>query len=211
MAIGALLGADEFGFATAPLVVAGCIMMRKCHLNTCPVGITTQDPELRKKFAGKPEHVVNYFFFIAEELREIMARLGFRTVNEMIGRSDMLEFNPAPEHWKARKLDLSRVLYRAQPWEGETLYHSKTQDHGLEKALDHQLIAQAKPALERKEAVRFSVTVQNTNRTVGAMLSSALTRKHKLGMYTVVCRPIWFGSTARAARARVSGRSPFRA
>ncbi|MBI5095766.1 MAG: glutamate synthase large subunit [Candidatus Hydrogenedentes bacterium] len=184
VAIGALLGADEFGFATAPLVVSGCIMMRKCHLNTCPVGITSQDPELRKKFSGKPEHVVNYFFFVAEELREIMAQLGFRTVNEMIGRSDMLEFNPLPTHWKARKLDLSRVLYRAKPWEGETLYRSKTQDHGLDKALDHQLIALAKPALEERKPVRFQVAIQNTNRTVGTMLSSALTRKFKLGMHT---------------------------
>ncbi|MFP4173742.1 MAG: glutamate synthase large subunit, partial [Candidatus Hydrogenedentota bacterium] len=180
VAIGALLGADEFGFSSAPLIVMGCIMMRKCHLNTCPVGVTTQDPELRKKFQGHAEHVVNYFHFVAKELREIMAELGFRTVNEMIGRSDMLEFDPLPEHWKARTLDLSRILYKAQPWEGATLYHSETQDHGLDQALDHVLMEKAKPALERKEPVRFTQTIGNIYRTVGTMLSSELTRRHKL-------------------------------
>ncbi|MFP4499970.1 MAG: glutamate synthase large subunit [Candidatus Hydrogenedentota bacterium] len=184
VAIAALLGADEFGFATAPLIVSGCIMMRKCHLNTCPVGIATQDEELRKKFHGKPEHVVNYFFFIAEECRKIMAELGLRTMNEMIGRADLLEFDPLSEHWKAKNVDFSRILKKVEPWEGSTLYHSKTQDHGLDEALDHLLIEKAKPALEHKEAVRFSVKIQNTNRTVGAMLSSELTRRHKLGMYT---------------------------
>jgi glutamate synthase domain-containing protein 2/glutamate synthase domain-containing protein 1/glutamate synthase domain-containing protein 3 len=184
VAIAFLLGADECGFATLPLIASGCIMMRKCHLNTCPVGIATQDPELRKKFHGKPEHVVNLFFFIAEEVRAIMAELGFRTVNEMIGRSDMLEFDPLPEHWKAKKLDLSKILYQAKPWEGETLYCSQTQDHAIEKALDNVLLDRAKPALENKEKVRFDVKVHNINRTVGTMLSSALTRRHKLGMYT---------------------------
>ena len=184
VAIGALLGADEFGFATAPLIVSGCIMMRKCHLNTCPVGIATQDPELRKKFSGKPEHVVNYFFFVAEELRQIMAQLGFRTLNEMIGRADMLEYDPLPEHWKAKFLDLSRILYVAKPWEGSTLYCSKTQDHGIEKALDHEIMKLAAPALERKEKVRFSMDIRNVHRTVATMLSSELTRRHKLGMYT---------------------------
>ena len=184
VAIGALLGADEFGFATAPLIVSGCIMMRKCHLNTCPVGIATQDPELRKKFTGAPEHVVNYFFFVAEECRKIMAELGFRSVNEMIGRADMLEFDPLPEHWKARDLDFSKILYVAKPWKGSTLYCSKNQDHGIDQALDHQLMEQARPALEGREPVRFSIAVRNVNRTVGAMLSSELTRRHKLGMYT---------------------------
>ena len=184
VAIGALLGADEFGFATAPLIVSGCIMMRKCHLNTCPVGVATQDPELRKKFHGKPEHVVRYFFFVAEELRKIMAQLGFRTMNEMIGRADMLEFDPLPEHWKAEDLDFSRILYNAKPWEGSTLYCSKTQDHGIDKALDHEIMKLAAPTLERKEPVRFPISIRNVHRTVGTMLSSELTRRHKLGMYT---------------------------
>jgi glutamate synthase (NADPH/NADH) large chain len=183
-AIAFLLGADEVGFATLPLIASGCIMMRKCHLNTCPVGIATQDPELRKKFAGKPEYVVNLLFFIAEEVREIMAQLGFKTVNDMIGRADMLEFDPLPEHWKAKKLDLSRVLYVAKAADGDTLYHSKKQDHGIEKALDHELMRQAKDALESKKPVRFKTAIRNVNRTVGTMLSSALTRRHKLGMYT---------------------------
>ena len=183
-AVAFLLGADEVGFATMPLIVSGCIMMRKCHLNTCPVGIATQDPELRKKFKGKPEHVVNYFFFVAEEVREIMAELGFRTVNEMIGRADMLEFDPLSDHWKARKLDLSKILYHAKPWEGETTYCTMTQDHGIEKVLDNTLIEKAKPALERKAPVHFRQEIRNTNRTVGTMLSSELTRRHKLGMYT---------------------------
>jgi glutamate synthase domain-containing protein 3 len=159
-------------------------MMRKCHLNTCPVGVATQDPELRKKFSGKPEYVVNYFFFVAEEVRRIMAELGFRTVNEMIGRADMLDFDPLPEHWKARHLDFSKILTVAKPWEGATLYHSKTQDHGLERALDHEIMQKAATALERKEPVRFAMNVRNVHRTVGTMLSSELTRRHKLGMYT---------------------------
>jgi glutamate synthase domain-containing protein 2/glutamate synthase domain-containing protein 1/glutamate synthase domain-containing protein 3 len=184
VAIGALLGADEFGFATAPLIVSGCIMMRKCHLNTCPVGIATQDPELRKKFAGQPEHVVNYFFFVAEELRKIMAEMGFRTVNEMIGRADMLEFDPLPQHWKAKHLDFSRILYRAKAWEGSTLYHTRRQDHGIDKALDHTLMDKARMALTSKVPVRFEQPVRNVHRTVGTMLSSELTRRHGLGMYT---------------------------
>ena len=179
-AIGALLGADEFGYSTSALIVMGCIMMRKCHLNTCPVGVTTQDPDLRKKFMGQPEHVVNYFRFVAQELREIMAELGFRTVNEMVGRSDMLEYDPLPDHWKARDLDFSQILYKAQPWEGATLYHSEAQDHGLDAALDHELMEKAKPALERKESVRFTQPIGNIYRTVGTMLSSELTRRHKL-------------------------------
>ena len=183
VAIAFLLGADEVGFATAPLVAAGCIMMRKCHLNTCPVGIATQDPELRKKFRGKPEHVIRYFMFVAEELREIMAELGFRSVQEMIGRSDLLESNPAPDHWKAQRVDLSRMLHRPEPWEGSTLYCSKEQDHGIDDALDHELMAKAEPALKWKAPVRFSQTIRNTDRTIGTMLSSELTRRHGLGMY----------------------------
>ncbi|MEK7794189.1 MAG: glutamate synthase-related protein, partial [Candidatus Hydrogenedentota bacterium] len=151
--------------------------------NTCPVGIATQDPDLRKKFHGKPEYVINYFFFVAEELREIMARLGFRAVNEMIGRADMLEYDPLPDHWKAKLLDLSRVLRVVEPWEGETRYCSKKQDHGLDKALDNTIMKLAKPALERKARDHFRLDIRNVNRTVGTMLSSELTRRHKLGMY----------------------------
>ncbi len=184
VAIAFLLGADEVGMSTAPLIASGCIMMRKCHLNTCPVGIATQDPELRKKFAGKPEHVVRFFFFVAEELRGIMAQLGFRKVNEMIGRTDMLEYEPLPDHPKAKKLNLDKVLHYAEPTRGQTLYCSEKQDHGIEHALDHALIELAKPAFERKEPVRFSVDIRNVNRTVGTMLSSELTRRHKVGMYT---------------------------
>src|SRR5262249_10974368 len=146
--VAALIGADEFGFATAPLIAAGCIMMRKCHLNTCPVGVATQDPVLRARFTGQPEHVINYFFFVAEELREIMARLGFRTLNEMIGQVDRLDARPAVEHWKARGVDLSRILYAAPPGEAKALWNLDRQNHGLEKALDHELIAQAQPALD---------------------------------------------------------------
>ena len=184
VAIAFLLGADEVGFATMPLVVTGCIMMRKCHLNTCPVGIATQDPILRKKFAGRPEHVVNYFFMVAEELREIMAKLGIRTVNEMIGRRDWLAYDPLPNHWKGKTLDLSRILYMPKAWEGSTLYHSKKQDHGLSKALDNMLMERARPTLEYRAPVHFHVKIRNTNRTVGTMLSSELTRRHKLGQFT---------------------------
>jgi glutamate synthase (NADPH/NADH) large chain len=184
VAIAFLLGADEVGFATMPLVATGCIMMRKCHLNTCPVGIATQDPILRKKFEGKPEYVVNYLFFVAEELREIMAKLGVRTVNEMIGHRDWLAYDPLPDHWKAKTLDLSRVLYMPKAWEGETLYHSGKQDHGLDKALDKVLMQRARPTIEYRAPVHFHVKIRNINRTVGTMLSSELTRRHKLGLYT---------------------------
>ena len=175
--IGALLGADEFGFATAPLVVEGCIMMRKCHLNTCPVGIATQDPALIKKFTGEPEHVINYFFFVAEEVREYMAQMGFRTFDEMIGRADMLETRRGISQWKARGLDFSKIFYRPQVDADVALYCKEKQDHGLDKALDHHLIAQALPALERQEPVRIEVSVRNTNRTVGAMLSGEVARR----------------------------------
>ncbi|AOB29473.1 glutamate synthase [Bordetella sp. H567] len=174
--IGALLGADEFGFATAPLVVEGCIMMRKCHLNTCPVGVATQDPVLRKKFQGKPEHVVNYFFFVAEEVREIMAQLGIRKFDELIGRSDLLDTRTGIDHWKARGLDFNRVFYQA-PSEGP-VRQTESQDHGLAAALDHQLIERSKPALERGEKVSFIVPVRNRNRTIGAMLSGAVASRY---------------------------------
>jgi glutamate synthase (NADPH/NADH) large chain len=176
--IGALLGADEFGFATAPLIVSGCIMMRKCHLNTCPVGVATQDPELRQRFTGKPEHVINYFFFVAEEVRRLMARLGFRTMNEMIGQMDQLEMRRAIDHWKAKGLDYSRLLKRPAVGTGVALYNCETQDHGLDKALDLELIRQAEPALERGESVRIEVAVKNYQRTVGAMLSGRVAERY---------------------------------
>src|SRR4030081_150666 len=169
--IGALLGADEFGFATAPLIAAGCIMMRKCHLNTCPVGVATQDPVLRKRFTGQPEHVINYFFFVAEEVREIMAALGFRTLNDMIGRVDRLDMRSAVDHWKAGGVDLTRLLYVAPARAGVAIWNSERQDHGLDKALDHRLIEAAQPALGRGEAGLVELPIGNVNRTVGAMLS----------------------------------------
>jgi len=178
VAIGALLGADEFGFATAPLIAAGCIMMRKCHLNTCPVGVATQDPVLRKRFTGQPEHVINYFFFVAEELREIMARLGFRTLNEMIGRVDRLDMRRAVDHWKARGVDLSKLLHQMPAKPGVAIWNSERQDHGLDKALDHKLIEAAQPALENRHPVQIELPVGNVNRTVGAMLSGEVAKRY---------------------------------
>ena len=182
VAIGALLGADEFGFATAPLVVEGCIMMRKCHLNTCPVGVATQDPVLRKKFAGKPEHVVNYFFFIAEEVRHIMAQLGIARFDDMIGRADLLDMKKGVEHWKARGLDFSRLLAQPQVPVGTPLFHVATQDHGLEKALDQVLIEKSRAAIDKGEKVQFMEVARNVNRSVGAMLSGALTQVRPEGL-----------------------------
>ena len=176
--IGALLGADEFGFATAPLVVEGCIMMRKCHLNTCPVGVATQDPELRKRFSGQPEHVVNYFFFVAEEVRELMAEMGIRKFDDLIGRSDLLDKRAGVEHWKAQGLDFSNVFYQPAVDADEPRLHAGTQDHALHKALDQELIKLAQPALEKGEAVRIEVPVKNINRTVGTMLSGAVAKRY---------------------------------
>ncbi|MGZ5960572.1 MAG: glutamate synthase-related protein, partial [Rhizomicrobium sp.] len=178
VAIGALLGADEFGFATAPLIASGCIMMRKCHLNTCPVGVATQDPVLRKRFTGQPEHVINYFFFVAEELREIMAKLGFRTLNEMTGRVDKLDMLHAIHHWKAKGVDLTRLLHQAQPKPGVAIYNCETQNHNLQTALDHDLITAAAPAIESGQPVRLERKVRNVDRTVGAMLSGEVARRH---------------------------------
>jgi glutamate synthase (NADPH/NADH) large chain len=178
VAIGAILGADEFGFATAPLVVTGCIMMRKCHLNTCPVGVATQDPELRKKFKGQPEHVVNFFFFIAEEVREIMASLGIRKLGELIGRTDLLDMKKGIEHWKAKGLDFSRIFQMPHMPPEVAIFHSEKQDHGLEKALDHRLIELAQPAIQRGEKVIIEMPIRNVNRTVGTMLSSEVARKY---------------------------------
>ncbi|MCW5667077.1 MAG: glutamate synthase subunit alpha [Piscinibacter sp.] len=180
--IGALLGADEFGFATAPLVAEGCIMMRKCHLNTCPVGVATQDPVLRRKFAGKPEHVVNYFFFVAEEARQIMAQLGIRKFDDLIGRADLLDTRKGIAHWKAKGLDFSRVFHLPAVPAEVPRRQIEEQDHGLAKALDQRLIQKALPALERGEKVQFLEDARNVNRTVGAMLSGELIRRHPEGL-----------------------------
>jgi len=176
--IGALLGADEFGFATAPLVVEGCIMMRKCHLNTCPVGVATQDPVLRRRFSGQPEHVVNFFFYVAEEVRELMAQMGIRKFDELIGRSDLLDMKKGIEHWKARGLDYSRIFYRPDVPATVGRLHSETQDHGLDKALDQELVRLAAPALEKGEKVSIDLPVRNINRTVGTILSGEVARKY---------------------------------
>ncbi len=176
--IGALLGAEEFGFATAPLVVMGCIMMRVCHLDTCPVGIATQNPLLREKFTGRAEHVVHFFRFVAEEVRELMAKLGFRTVDEMIGRSDLLDMKRAITHYKARGLDFSKIFYRPETPPGSSVRKSVEQDHGLARALDQELLPRVAPALERGEPVEFEVAIRNVNRTVGTIVGSELTRKY---------------------------------
>ncbi|MEN9768603.1 MAG: hypothetical protein RLZZ180_233, partial [Pseudomonadota bacterium] len=180
--IGALLGADEFGFATAPLVVEGCIMMRKCHLNTCPVGVATQDPVLRKKFAGKPEHVVNYFFFVAEEARQIMAQLGIRRFDDLIGRADLLDMGKGISHWKAKGLDFSRLFHQPAVPSDVPRLHVMTQDHGLDKALDVRLIDKSRAALDKGEKVQFMEVARNVNRTVGAMLSGELVRRQPNGL-----------------------------
>ena len=180
--IGALLGADEFGFATAPLVVEGCIMMRKCHLNTCPVGVATQDPVLRQKFQGRPEHVVNFFFFIAEEARQLMAQLGIRKFDDLIGRADLLDIRKGVSHWKAKGLDFSRIFYQPAMPADVARRHVEVQDHGLERALDVKLIQKCLPALERGEKVQIIEETRNVNRTVGAMLSGELVRRHPEGL-----------------------------
>ncbi len=176
--VGALLGADEFGFATAPLIAAGCIMMRKCHLNTCPVGVATQDPVLRKRFVGLPEHVINFFFFVAEETRELMAQLGYRRFDEMVGQMQMLDRDHAVEHWKAKGLDFSKLFHKPKAGPGVGLYHSQTQDHGLDKVLDNLLIAQSRLALDSKMPVLIDATIANTDRATGAMLSGEIARKY---------------------------------
>ena len=178
VAVAALLGAEEFGFATAPLIAAGCIMMRKCHLNTCPVGVATQDPVLRARFTGQPEHVINYFFFVAEELRAIMAQMGFRTVREMVGRVDRIDSARAVDHWKAHGIDLSRLLHQVDVDPGLARWNAERQDHGLGAALDHVLIDAAQAALDKGEAVRIEHGVRNVNRTVGAMLSGEVAKRH---------------------------------
>jgi glutamate synthase (ferredoxin) len=176
VAIACLLGAEEFGFATAPLVASGCIMMRACHLNTCPVGIATQNPELRKKFKGKPEHVVNFMYFVAQELREIMAKLGFRTVDEMVGKVEKLDRNKAIAHYKSRGIDLTPILHRVEVAEDVQLFNTSKQDHQLEKALDFEIIDKAHPALFRKEPTVLDLKINNENRAVGAILSNEISK-----------------------------------
>jgi glutamate synthase (NADPH/NADH) large chain len=176
--VGALLGADEFGFATAPLIAAGCIMMRKCHLNTCPVGVATQDPVLRKRFVGQPEHVINFFFFVAEEVREFMAALGYRRFDEMIGQMQMLDRAAAIEHWKAKGLDFSKLFLKPQAGPGVGIHRSEPQDHGIDHVLDRQFIAEAGDAIERGKHVRLEMSIRNSDRSAGAMLSGAIARRH---------------------------------
>ncbi|MGE3843952.1 MAG: glutamate synthase large subunit, partial [Vicinamibacterales bacterium] len=176
--IGALLGAEEFGFATAPLVVMGCVMMRVCHLNTCPVGVATQDPKLRALFTGKPEFVENFFRFVAQEVREYMAQLGFRTLDEMVGRSDCIDLRAAVDHWKASGVDLSSILHQPAVAATESRRCIRAQDHGLDTVLDHQLIAKAADALEHRRPVEFAVPIHNTNRTVGTLLGHAVTSRY---------------------------------
>ncbi len=174
--VGALLGADEFGFATAPLIAAGCIYMRKCHLNTCPVGVATQDPVLRGRFQGKPEHVINFFFFVAEEVREYMAALGFRSFSEMIGHTEILDKSEAIDHWKAKGLDFTRLFHKPEVPKEVAIYNSERQDHHLEKVLDRKLIELAKPAIEEKKPVKIELPIRNTDRTTGAMLSGTIAK-----------------------------------
>jgi glutamate synthase (NADPH/NADH) large chain len=176
--IGALLGADEFGFATAPLIAVGCIMMRKCHLNTCPVGVATQNPKLREKFTGTPEHVINYFFFVAEEVRELMAMLGFRTFEEMIGRVERLDMQRAVDHWKAKSVDLSRLLHQVPARDGVAIHNCESQDHNLDAAMDKELIETAMPALESGRTVHIKRDIRNIHRTVGAMLSGEVAQRY---------------------------------
>jgi len=176
--IGALLGADEFGFATAPLVASGCVMMRKCHLNTCPVGVATQDPVLRKRFTGQPEHVINFFFFVAEEVREIMAELGFATIDEMIGQLDVLDRDKAINHWKAKGLDFGGLFFDPDMGDDVPIYHCETQIHHIDDILDRKLIALAEPALERREAVKADLKINNVNRSAGTMLSGEVAKRY---------------------------------
>ena len=175
--VGALLGADEFGFATAPLIVEGCVMMRKCHLNTCPVGIATQNPELRKRFTGKPEHVINYFFFIAEEIRGIMAKLGYKTFSEMVGQSQRLNQRKAIDHYKAKDLDFSAILYKPDA-QGEPIFHCEKQNHGLENNIDTTLIKKAKEAIENQNPVVIHINIHNYNRSFGTKLSGTIAKKY---------------------------------
>jgi len=176
--VGALLGADEFGFSTAPLIAAGCIMMRVCHLNTCPVGVATQDPVLRQRFVGQPEHVINYFFFVAEEVREMMAEMGYRTFAEMVGQMQMLDKRHVVEHWKAKGLDFSRLFHKPHAPHGVNIHNCEPQDHKIRDILDRKLIAQTQAALDRGAPVRIVSTIKNTDRTAGAMLAGEVAKRY---------------------------------
>ncbi|MFD2784586.1 glutamate synthase large subunit [Hymenobacter rubripertinctus] len=199
LAVATLLGAEEWGVATAALVAGGCVMMRKCHLNTCPVGVATQDPELRRLFSGQPEHIVNLFRFLAEELREIMAGLGFRTINEMVGRAQFLKPRPDITHWKARHLDLRDLLYLTAPAAGSTLHQSENQDHGLTHILDWQLLERAQPALEHQQPVTAEFSVRNTDRTVGTLLSNEITKRyHAAGLPAGTLRFMFRGAAGQS-------------
>jgi glutamate synthase (ferredoxin) len=181
VAIAALLGAEEYGFSTAPLIVLGCIMMRVCHLDTCPVGVATQNPELRKKYTGDPAHVVDFMHFVAAEFREIMAKMGFRTVNEMIGRTDCLEMRKSLDHWKAKGIDLSSILFRPEVPEDWGTYCQIEQDHGIQNSLDETALMDiCRPTIERGERVTAAVPIKNVNRTVGTIVGSELTRRYGL-------------------------------
>ncbi len=205
VAIAAMLGADEFGFATVALVTMGCILLRKCHLNACSVGIATQDPELRKKFAGKPEHVINFFTFIAQEVREIMAELGFRKFNDMVGRVDMLETQEVIDHWKAKGLDLTNILHKPDVPPHVPIRHVTRQDHGLEKALDNKLIKLCKKAIETKKPIKLEMPIQNTNRTVGTMMSSLIAKKYGLeGLPENTIQVKFYGSAGQSFGAFLS-------
>ncbi len=197
--IGALLGADEFGFATAPLIAAGCIMMRKCHLNTCPVGVATQDPILRAKFKGRPEHVINYFFFVAEEVREIMAALGIAKFDDLVGNTDVLDKDRAIEHWKARGLDFARLFHKPNVPKSVAIRHVERQDHQLEKVLDRTLIELALPALEDKHPIKADVAITNVNRSTGAMLSGQVAMRY--GHAGLAEDTIWFNLKGTAGQA----------
>ncbi len=179
-----MLGAEEWGVATAALVVEGCIMMRKCHVNTCPVGVATQDPELRKRFTGDPDHVVNLFKFLTQELREIMAELGFKTVEEMIGQVDCLEPRDNLEHWKFRALDLSPILYKEPASMYTGLYKQEEQDHGLEQVLDWKLLKAAEPALKHQQKTFAQFTIRNTDRTIGTILSNEISKIYRVNGIT---------------------------
>ncbi len=196
--VGALLGADEFGFATAPLIAAGCIMMRKCHLNTCPVGVATQDPVLRARFQGKPEHVINFFFFVAEEVREYMAGLGFRSFSEMIGQTDILDKGQAIDHWKAKGLDFSRIFHKPEVPPEVAIHNSERQDHGLDKVLDVKLIGLARDAIEEKKPVKIDLPIRNTDRSTGAMLSGEIATRY--GHAGLPEDTIWVGLTGSAGQ-----------
>ena len=200
-----MLGADEFGIATAALISQGCIMMRKCHLNTCPVGVATQDPELRKLFPGTPEHVINFFTYVAEEIRELMAKLGYRRFDEMIGQRDRLEFRAAVDHWKAKGLDLTPLLHKPDAGPEVAIYNCEDQDHGLDKALDHQLIELAEPSIERCHPVKIDLPIQNTNRTVGAMLSGRIAQRYgKAGLNDDTVHAKFTGSAGQSFGAFLS-------